>query len=141
MSRAFFVSFFHGVSRSNPWASPTACRTRYQYSRLFDAQGAMAPSLMDRSESGTTSSGSTSRRVPSPSHVGQAPYGELNEKLRGANSSNESPQYVHASFCENVWTSSWPSWVTTATDAIASASSKACSLESATRRRLAGLAT
>src|SRR5580765_3726159 len=102
MSRAFFGSFFHGVSRSNPWASPTAWRTRYQYSRLLDAQGAIAPSLIDRSVSGTTSSGSISNRVPSPSHVGQAPYGELNEKFRGANSSNDSPQYVHASFCEKV---------------------------------------
>ena len=109
MSRAFFGNFFHGVSRSKPCASPTAWSTRYQYSRLLDAHGAMAPSLMDRSWSGTTSSGSTSSRVPSPSQVGQAPYGELNEKLRGASSSNESPQYVHASFCENVWTSSWPS--------------------------------
>ena len=101
----------------------------------------MAPSLMDRSGSGTTSSGSTSSRVPSPSHVGQAPYGELNEKLRGASSSNESPQYVHASFCEKVCTSSWPSCVTTATEAIPSASSKACSIESATRLRMSGLAT
>src|SRR6266480_6118670 len=107
MSRAFFVSFFHGASRPKPCASPTACRTRYQYSRLLEAHGAMAPSLMERSGSGTTSSGSTSNRVPRPSHVGHAPYGELNEKLRGASSSNESPQYVHASFCENVWTSSW----------------------------------
>src|SRR6266480_6660406 len=97
MSRAFFGSFFQGVSRSKPCASPTACRTRYQYSRLLDAQGAMAPSLMDRSGSGTTSSGSTSNRVPRPSHVGQAPYGELNEKLRGASSSNEVPSNVHAS--------------------------------------------
>src|SRR6476661_10546942 len=121
MSRAFFVSFFQGVSRSNPCASPTAWRTRYQYSRLLDAQGAMAPSLMDRSESGTTSWGSTSKRVPSPSHVGQAPYGELNEKFRGASSSNDSPQYVHASDCEKLMSSSVPSCWTTAIDATPSA--------------------
>ena len=49
--------------------------------------GAMAPSFSDRSGSGMTSSGSTSNVVPRPSHVAQAPYGELNEKLRGASSS------------------------------------------------------
>src|SRR5512132_289836 len=128
MSRAFFVSVFQGVSRSNACASPTAWRTRYQYSRLLDAQGAMAPSLMDRSESGTTSSGSTSKRVPSPSHVGQAPYGELNEKLRGAGGANGSRQDVHGSFWEKVWASSWRSCVATAGDAIPSASSNACSI-------------
>src|SRR5436189_6453378 len=91
-SRAFFGSFFHGVSRSKPCASPTAWRTRYQYSRLLDAHGAMAPSLMDRSGSGTTSSGSTSSRVPSPSHVGHAPYGEVNETLSGASPAQGRPQ-------------------------------------------------
>src|SRR5437588_10425936 len=100
MSRAFFDSFFHGVSRSKPCASPTAWRTRYQYSRLLEAQGAMAPSLMDRSGSGTTSSGSTSSRVPSPSPVGHAPYGELNEKLRGGSSSEESRQELAAGYGE-----------------------------------------
>src|SRR5437870_1908920 len=102
MSLARLPSLFHGVSRSKPYASPTASSTRYQYSSVLDAHGASAPSLIVRSGSGTTSSGSTSSRVPSPSQVWHAPYGELNEKFRGANSSNESPQYVHASFCEKV---------------------------------------
>jgi len=49
--------------------------------------GTIAPSLIDCSGSAMTSSGSTSNVVPRPSHVTQAPYGELNEKLRGAGSS------------------------------------------------------
>src|SRR5919106_5218933 len=130
----------HGVSSENPWVSATASRTRFQYSsRLFD-QGPMAPSLTERSTSGTTSSGSTSSLVPSPSQVVQAPYGELNEKLRGANSSKYRPSYVQASFSENVTSSSLPS-VCTASAASPSESSRAVSTESATRRLMSGLAT
>ena len=91
-----------------PCASATDSSTRFQYSSVALAHGASAPSLTERSVSGTTSSGSTSSRVPSPSHVGQAPYGELNEKLRGAISSNERPQWVHASDWEKFWSSSRP---------------------------------
>ena len=42
------------------------------------------------SGSGTTSSGSTSLRVPMPVHSGQAPNGELNENDRGSSSSKDS---------------------------------------------------
>ena len=49
--------------------------------------GAIAPPLIDWSGSGTINSGSTSNVVPRPSHASHAPYGELNEKLRGAGSS------------------------------------------------------
>ena len=73
--------------------------------------------------------------------MGHAPYGELNEKFRGASSSNDSPQNVHASFCEKVWSSSWPSCVMTAIEAMPSASSSAVSMLSATRRRMPCLAT
>ena len=52
-----------------------------------------------------TSSGSTSKRVPRPSHRSHAPYGELNEKLRGASSSKLRPQCEHARCSENVRTS------------------------------------
>ena len=51
------------------------------------------------------------------------------------------PQNVHASFWENVWMSSWPSGVVTAIAAMPSASSSACSIESAARRRMSGFAT
>ena len=50
-------------------------------------QGPMAPSPRVAPGSGTTSSGSTSIRVPSPWHSGQAPNGELNENDRGSSSS------------------------------------------------------
>src|ERR1017187_852788 len=55
-----------------------------------------APSLMLNDGSGTTASGSTSMRMPRPVHTGQAPCGLLKEKLRGAGSSIEIPQYTHA---------------------------------------------
>ena len=100
----------------------------------------MAPSSMERSSFGTISSGSTSSRVPSPSQVGQAPYGELNEKFLGASSSKEIPSYMQASFWLKLTTSSLPS-VWTVTAAMPSASSSAVSIESATRRRMSGRAT
>ena len=55
-----------------------------------------APSLMLNDGSGTTASGSTSMRMPRPVHAGHAPWGLLKEKLRGAGSSIEMPQYTHA---------------------------------------------
>ena len=70
-----------------PASSATASSIRVKYCVWALRHGAMAPSLSDRSGSGMTSSGSISNVVPSPSHVSQAPYGELNEKLRGASSS------------------------------------------------------
>ena len=72
--------------------SATASSSRLKYMPLGPDHATIAPSAMLRDPSGTTSSGSTSYRVPRPSHVGHAPYGELNEKLRGASSSNDSPQ-------------------------------------------------
>ncbi len=47
----------------------------------------MAPSARVAVTSGTTSSGSTSMRVPSPLQTGQAPNGELKENERGSSSS------------------------------------------------------
>src|SRR5919106_6461336 len=130
----------HGVSSEKPCASAVASSTRFQYSSLAEANGETAPSLMERSGSGTTSSGSTSSLVPSPSQVVQAPYGELNEKFRGWSSSNDRPSNVQASFSENVTSSSLPS-VCTASAASPSDSSSAVSTESATRRRMSGRAT
>ena len=60
-----------------------------------------APSSMLSDGSGTTASGSTSSRTPSPVHAGHAPCGLLNEKLRGAGSSIEIPQYTQANSSEN----------------------------------------
>src|SRR5262252_2631749 len=98
-------SFRHGVSTEKPYSFATAPSRRSKYWLRNPAHGVSAPSEIERSSSGTTSSGSTSKLVPSPSQRSQAPYGELNEKLRGASSSNDSPQFVHARCSENVSTS------------------------------------
>jgi hypothetical protein len=83
----FAVSFTHGVSRSMSLACATASSMREKYCVWAPRHGAIAPPLIDKSVSGMTSSGSISNVVPNPSHVSHAPYGELNEKLRGAGSS------------------------------------------------------
>ena len=63
----------------------------------------MAPSPRVACGSGTTSSGSTSIRVPRPWHAGQAPNGELNENDRGSSSSvSMSCSLGQASCSENV---------------------------------------
>src|SRR5262249_57868366 len=89
------------VDVEKPYSSATAESTRVKYSPRNPDQGAIAPSSIDRSSSGTSSSGSTWNLVPRPSHVSHAPYGELNEKLRGASSSNDRPQCMHARCSEN----------------------------------------
>ncbi len=61
------------MSGSMPLASQTASSSRAKYWQRPPAHGATAPSAMERSGFGTSSSGSTSNRVPSPSHVSQAP--------------------------------------------------------------------
>src|SRR2546423_1284413 len=91
-----------GVSIEKPPSSATASITRSKYWMRKPDHGAIAPSRIERSSLGTTSCGSTSKRVPRPSQRSHAPYGELNEKLRGASSSNESPQCVHARCSEKV---------------------------------------
>src|SRR5215470_20229118 len=101
-------SFFHGVDVEKPYSSATAVSTRLKYSPRKPDHGEIAPSSIDRSSSAMTSSGSTWNRVPSPSHSSHAPYGELNEKLRGASSSNDKPQCVHARCSENVRISGSP---------------------------------
>ena len=60
------------------------------------AHGRTTPSSTEHVGSPMTSSGSTVSCVPSPEHVSHAPYGELNEKLRGASCSNDRPQSMQA---------------------------------------------
>src|SRR3954463_2465062 len=96
------LSFFHRVEVEKSQELATAWSTRPKYSPRNPAQGAMAPRSIDSSSSLTTSSGSTSKRVPSPSQRSQAPYGELKEKFRGANSSKDRPQWAQARCWENV---------------------------------------
>ena len=55
-------------------------------------QGTIAPSASDRFLFGMTSSGSISIFTPRPVQSGQAPWGLLKLKLRGASSPNDRPQ-------------------------------------------------
>src|SRR5699024_120293 len=65
---------------------------------LIGSQAAIAWSCKLLSQSGITASKSTSNFVPSPSHVGQAPKGLLNENRRGSSSSIEKPHSGQAWF-------------------------------------------
>ena len=56
----------------------------------------MAPSPMVRPGWATIRVGSTWNRVPMPWQSEQAPYGLLNEKLRGWSSSNDVPHTAQA---------------------------------------------
>jgi hypothetical protein len=63
--------------------------------------GAMAPWANDRPRFGMIRSGSNSRVVPRPLQTGQAPCGELKEKLRGSISvSPTTPCTGHENFSE-----------------------------------------
>ena len=78
----------HGSSMSKPRVSATPCSSRRKYSLVWPVDhGVTAPSARLRSGSGTTSSGSTSLRVPRPVQAGHAPKGELKENERGSSSS------------------------------------------------------
>src|SRR5947199_10098337 len=103
MSRTGLRSSDHGTSSENLWrlaSTASVCR-KYEVSR--PAHGASAPSLSERAGFGTSRSGSISSREPIPLHSGQAPYGLLNENIRGETSGNEIPHSAQASFSENVW--------------------------------------
>ena len=87
--RALAGSSSHGVFRSKPSSSPSALEQPGEV--VGDvragprADGALAEGRA--AGRGSTSSGSTSMRVPRPWHSGQAPNGELNENDRGSSSS------------------------------------------------------
>ena len=55
---------------------------------------------------GTSRSGSISQRVPMPPHSGQAPYGLLNENMRGETSGKEMPHSAQANRSEKTMGSS-----------------------------------
>ena len=140
----FVVSDDHGASMSMPWFSATASSIRVKYWVWAVRHGAMAPSFSDMSGSGMTSSGSISNVVPSPSHVGQAPYGELKEKFLGAGSSKLRPSTGHTRCWLNVMVSfsdESPSRATSSTSATPSASLSAVSSESVSRRSMPSRST
>src|SRR6516225_12044781 len=89
-------SLFHGTSSEKPNLRASDLSVPPTHVPPASPHAAIAPSLMLFDGSGTTRAGSTSRRVPSPSQVSHAPYGELNEKLRGSSVSTLVPQPGHA---------------------------------------------
>src|SRR2546426_7214697 len=84
-----------GAVNDQPWALVTASRirSRHDASIALRDHGASAPADRLLFRSGMRRFGSNSSLVPSPVHVGQAPCGELNEKLRGSSSSIVKPSY------------------------------------------------
>src|SRR6185295_5231739 len=84
-----------GALKSQPWDWQIASRifSRHDASFGIFAHGTSAPFWRLFERSGMTRSGSISSRVPSPVQAGQAPWGELNEKLRGSSSSIVKPSY------------------------------------------------
>src|ERR671917_2600648 len=88
----------HGAFRSMSYFSASPCRTLPWYSVWELAHGTIAPSFTLRSSFGTTRTGSISSRLPSPSHLEQAPCGLLNENVLGCISAMDAPQFVHMKF-------------------------------------------
>src|SRR5262249_39207770 len=101
-SRTDFFSDFHGVSSVNLYRLARAASVCLKYGDSCPAHGASAPCLSVRSTFGTTRSGSTSHRLPRPEHVSHAPYGLLNENMRGETSGSEIPQSGQARRSENI---------------------------------------
>ena len=106
-------------------------------SRPFAVHGWMAPSARLSPLSGMTRLGSISRLEPRPVQAGQAPYGLLKLKVRGAISPRLIPQYTQAKCSEN--SDSSPS--TTFTRTTPAPSLRAVSTESASRAALAPFST
>ena len=87
MSSCFCDNSPVGTWRLKPFASATACIFfMYQASTLMRLYGRIAPSAIVSRPLGITSSGSTSRRLPSPVQIGQAPWGELKLNVLGSSS-------------------------------------------------------
>ncbi len=105
------------------------------------AQGATAPWERVLVGSGTTRSGTTVSREPSPSHRGHAPWGELNENERGLSSGSETPQSGQANRSENQYRSDGPCRGRVSTTATPSARARASSRASANRLRAPGFTT
>ena len=106
------------------------------YSVCVLAHGTTAPSLTLKSSFGTTSAGSISSRLPSPSHRSQAPCGLLNENVLGCISAMEAPQFVQVNDSEKSIDSPEPSVSTVSIWTSPSASFRAVSMESVRRRSM-----
>src|SRR5207245_109190 len=98
--RTDFFSDFQGVSSVNLYRLARTASVCLKYGDSWPAHGASAPCLSVRSAFGTTRSGSTSQRLPRPEHVSHAPYGLLNENMRGDTSGSETPHSAQANRSE-----------------------------------------
>ena len=76
--------------------------THIAYECRFFESGAKTPPPTLRLASGTTSSSSNSMWLPRPVQTGQAPYGLLNENMRGVISGRLMPQSTQAKFSLNI---------------------------------------
>ena len=93
-----------------PSRAPRRCgRSSLRPRSIAVAHGAIAPSRIERVGSGTTSSGSTSMRVPRPLQRGHMPSGLLNEKLCGVSSGKLMPQQAARCLADTCAASSRPS--------------------------------
>ena len=130
-----------GPARAGRGRSPSGRRSpgspTRRSSELPTDHGTSAPSAIDSVGSGTSRSGSISCCAPRPVHRGQAPCGELNEKIRGWSSGSETPCSGQANRSEKV--SSSPS--TTSITTSPSASATAVSIDCASRVRRSAFIT
>ena len=108
---------------------------RYCAVPLDFCHGRTAPSLSERSGFARMRSGSGSSLVPRPVQAGHAPWGELNEKVRGSMSPIEKSPSGHASRSLKTRSGIFPS--ASATTRIPSPRRVAVSTESARRARSA----
>jgi hypothetical protein len=126
---------------SNPKCSASASSIWKKCEVFFFSQGTIAPSRTERVPFGTTRSGSKSSVVPRPAQVGQAPWGELNEKSRGSSGGKLMPSSTQANFELKRSSLSGPFWSTSSAFATPSPSLSAISSESAKRRSEPGFTT
>src|SRR5215469_2365806 len=91
----------HGTSSGMPACFAYRFRS-VKSGRYFGlVQGSIAPSASVFNLSGITKSRSKSIVFPNPWHLGQAPYGLLNEKSLGSGSSYRRLQNLHSKRCAN----------------------------------------
>src|SRR5690606_21300281 len=88
-----------GTWGSMPYLRQTPESTPASQRLPLSAHGMIPPSDSDFRGS-STRSGSISILCPKPSQVGHAPYGELNENIRGESSSKLMPQSTQANLSE-----------------------------------------
>ena len=134
-------SFPHGAEAFAPFSFAMAAMAQSYLSAKRRFQPASAPSS-------TLASGFTTRRPgskvavrPSPLQSGQAPWGLLNENVRGLSSANEMPQVAHAKRWLKFSSPNSPSGVTHVATMLCSARRSATPIESTRRVSMPGRIT